>query len=108
MKLHELTRGVPGATVEGNGDVEITGIAYDSRRVKPGDLFVAVEGLKSDGHAFVSDALARGAAALAVDRDVTLPHGTPGGTAARLPPEAPGRGTTSGVNAVTWRASFGE
>src|SRR5580704_1960404 len=77
MKLHELTRGVPGATVEGNGDVEITGIAYDSRRVKPGDLFVAVEGLKSDGHAFVADALARGAAALAVDRDVTIPHGTP-------------------------------
>src|ERR1700687_4905735 len=77
MKLQELTRSVPGATVQGNGDVEITGIAYDSRRVKPGDLFVAVEGLTSDGHAFVSDALARGAAAVAVDRDVTLPPGTP-------------------------------
>src|SRR6202521_3823933 len=77
MKLHELARGVPGETLEGNGEVEITGIAYDSRRVKPGDLFVAVEGLNSDGHAFVSDALARGAAAVAVDRDVTLPPGTP-------------------------------
>src|SRR6202171_6002125 len=76
MKLHELARGAPGATLEGNGEVEITGIAYDSRRVKPGDLFVAVEGIQVDGHVFVSDALARGAAAVAVERDVTLPPGT--------------------------------
>src|SRR6202158_296626 len=76
MKLHELARGAPGATLEGNGDVEITGIAYDSRRVKPGDLFVAVEGIQVDGHVFVSDALARRAAAVAVERDVTLPQGT--------------------------------
>src|SRR5258708_37356473 len=83
MKLYELARGVPGATIEGHGDVEIAGVAYDSRRGKPGDLFVAVEGLNSDGHAYVSDALARGAAAVAVDRDVTLPPGT---SLLRLPP----------------------
>jgi UDP-N-acetylmuramoyl-L-alanyl-D-glutamate--2,6-diaminopimelate ligase len=77
MNLHELARSVPGAKVEGNGEVEVTGIAYDSRRVQPGDLFVAVEGLNSDGHAYVSDALARGAAAVALDRDVTLPPATP-------------------------------
>ena len=77
MKLHELARGVPGATLEGNGDVEITGIAYDSRRVKPGDIFVAVEGLQVDGHAYVSDALAAGAAAIAIERDVPVPPGTP-------------------------------
>jgi UDP-N-acetylmuramyl-tripeptide synthetase len=77
MNLEELVRGVPGATLEGNGDVEITGIAYDSRRVKPGDLFVAVEGLQVDGHVFVTDALTMGAAAVAVERDVKLPAGTP-------------------------------
>jgi UDP-N-acetylmuramoyl-L-alanyl-D-glutamate--2,6-diaminopimelate ligase len=77
MRLEELVRGVPGATLEGNGDVEITGIAYDSRRVKAGDLFVAVEGLLADGHAFLSDALTRGAAAVAVDREVKVPAGTP-------------------------------
>src|SRR5258708_3308353 len=76
MKLYELAHGEQGATIEGHGDDEIAGVAYDSRRVKPGDLFVAVEGLNSDGHAYVSDALARGAAAVAVDRDVTLPPGT--------------------------------
>src|SRR5258706_15552844 len=77
MKLEQLVRGVPGATLEGNGDVEISGIAYDSRRVKPGDLFVAVEGLQADGHAFVSDALTRSAAAVAVDREGNVPAGTP-------------------------------
>jgi UDP-N-acetylmuramyl-tripeptide synthetase len=77
MKLHELARGVPGATLEGDGDVEVTGIAYDSRRVKPGDLFVAVEGIQVDGHVFVADAIKRGAAAVAIERDITLPPGTP-------------------------------
>jgi UDP-N-acetylmuramoyl-L-alanyl-D-glutamate--2,6-diaminopimelate ligase len=77
MKLEELVRGVPGATLEGSGDVEITDIAYDSRRVKPGDLFVAVEGLQADGHVFVTDALGRGAVAVAVERDVKVPAGTP-------------------------------
>ncbi len=77
MKLEELVRGVPGATLEGSGDVDITGIAYDSRRVKRGDLFVAVEGLQADGHVFVSDALAMGAVAVAVERDVKVPAGTP-------------------------------
>src|ERR1700682_6148891 len=74
MKLHELTRGVPGATIEGNGDVEITGIAYDSRRVKPGDLFVAVEGLQVDGHAYVADAVKAGAAAIGGERAVHVPR----------------------------------
>jgi UDP-N-acetylmuramyl-tripeptide synthetase len=77
MKLHELARGVPGASLEGNGDVEITGIAYDSRRVKSSDLFVAVEGLQVDGHAYVSDALKAGAAAVAIEREVPVPRGTP-------------------------------
>src|ERR1700682_2592343 len=77
MKLHELTRGVPSATLEGNGDLEITGIAYDSRRVRAGDLCVSGEGIQVDGHVFVSDALSRGATAVAVERPVTLPPGTP-------------------------------
>src|SRR6202158_1215833 len=82
MKLHELARGAPGATLEGNGDVEITGIAYDSRRVKPGDLFVAVEGIQVDGHAYVTDALKAGAAGIAIERDVPVPRGT---TLLRMP-----------------------
>ncbi len=63
--------------LEGNGDVEITGIAYDSRRVEPGDLFVAVQGIHVDGHHYVADAIARGAAAIALERNVKTPEGLP-------------------------------
>jgi UDP-N-acetylmuramoyl-L-alanyl-D-glutamate--2,6-diaminopimelate ligase len=77
MKLSDIARGVPGADLEGNGDVEVTGIAYDSRRVMPGDVFVAVEGLHADGHVFAADAVAKGASAIAVQRAVQVPPGTP-------------------------------
>jgi UDP-N-acetylmuramoyl-L-alanyl-D-glutamate--2,6-diaminopimelate ligase len=77
MKLADIASGVQGARLEGNGDVEVTGISFDSRRVKPGDLFVAVSGLHEDGHAFASDAVARGAVALALERPGPMPQGTP-------------------------------
>jgi UDP-N-acetylmuramoyl-tripeptide--D-alanyl-D-alanine ligase len=47
-------------------DWAATGISIDSRSVKPGDLFVAIRGPNFDGHAFVADALAKGAAAAVV------------------------------------------
>ncbi|MGA7911657.1 MAG: UDP-N-acetylmuramoyl-L-alanyl-D-glutamate--2,6-diaminopimelate ligase [Candidatus Dormiibacterota bacterium] len=77
MKLADIARGVPGASLEGDGNVEVGGIAYDSRRVKAGDLFVAVDGLHADGHVFVADALAKGAVAIAVHRAVQAAPGTP-------------------------------
>src|SRR6202158_4598789 len=82
MRLEDLVRGVPGATIEGNGDVEITGIAYDSRRVKAGDLFVAGEGIQVDGHAYVSGAVNGGAAVIFIQREVQVKRGT---TLVRLP-----------------------
>ena len=48
----------------------IHGLAYDSRRVVPGGLFVAVPGAHADGHAFVGEAVARGAAAVLVEQAV--------------------------------------
>jgi UDP-N-acetylmuramoyl-L-alanyl-D-glutamate--2,6-diaminopimelate ligase len=77
MRLGELVRGVPDARLDGDGEVDITGIAYDSRHVGPGDLFVAVQGLHVDGHHYVSDAVAKGAAAIAVERDVKVRAGVP-------------------------------
>jgi UDP-N-acetylmuramoyl-L-alanyl-D-glutamate--2,6-diaminopimelate ligase len=76
VKLADLARGA-GAVLDGNGQVEITGIAYDSRRAGPGDLFVAVQGLHVDGHHYLSDAIANGVAAVAVERGVALPQGLP-------------------------------
>ncbi|MCD6115995.1 UDP-N-acetylmuramoyl-L-alanyl-D-glutamate--2,6-diaminopimelate ligase [bacterium] len=49
---------------EYDGTIEITGISCDSREVKPGYLFVAVRGLKTDGHLFIRKAVEKGAAAV--------------------------------------------
>ncbi len=46
---------------------EIRGVAYDSRKVAPGEIFVAIPGLKQDGRRYVEDALARGATAVVLE-----------------------------------------
>ena len=46
---------------------EVTGLAYDSRRVNPGDLFFAFPGAHADGRRFAQDALARGAVAVVAE-----------------------------------------
>src|SRR6476661_2455300 len=56
----------------GAADVEITGLAYDSRRVTPGTLFFAVPGFHFDGHDFAREAVAHGAVALVVERPLGL------------------------------------
>ena len=59
------------------GDATPAGIRDDSRKVEPGDLFVAVRGLSVDGHDFVRQAVERGAAAVAVEQsvgDLPVPH----------------------------------
>ena len=48
--------------------VNISGIAYDSRRVTPGSVFIAVPGFQTDGHRFIEPALGAGAAACVVER----------------------------------------
>ncbi|MCH7760780.1 UDP-N-acetylmuramoyl-L-alanyl-D-glutamate--2,6-diaminopimelate ligase [candidate division TA06 bacterium] len=68
IKLKELIQVLENLKIEEGGDVEVGGIAYDSRRVNPGDLFVAIRGLDHDGHEFISDAISRGASALVVER----------------------------------------
>jgi len=56
---------------------DVTAVCYDSRRVVPGALFVAMRGLAADGHDFIPDALAHGATAVIVEehrRDAWSPH----------------------------------
>ena len=55
------------------GAAAVRGIAYDSRRVVPGGLFVAVPGAHVDGHAFAGAAIAAGAAVLVVERAAADP-----------------------------------
>ena len=53
-------------------DVEITGLAFDNRAVEPGTLFFCVPGFTRDGHDYAADAVARGAAALVVERELDV------------------------------------
>jgi UDP-N-acetylmuramoyl-L-alanyl-D-glutamate--2,6-diaminopimelate ligase len=65
VQLSQLIQAVEGATQRsGPTDVEISSVAYDSRKVSPGALFVAVEGFATDGHQYISEALAHGATAV--------------------------------------------
>ncbi|HHY92357.1 MAG TPA: UDP-N-acetylmuramoyl-L-alanyl-D-glutamate--2,6-diaminopimelate ligase, partial [Firmicutes bacterium] len=77
--LRELIKNVPIVRLEGlapEADVPISALAYDSRRVQAGGLFVAVRGFRQDGHFFLPEALARGARAVVVDRaEVEVPPG---------------------------------
>ena len=54
--------------------VEILGISADSRQVKAGDLFVAVQGKAHDGHTYIADAVAKGAKCVLTSREVDITH----------------------------------
>ncbi|RLB73155.1 MAG: UDP-N-acetylmuramoyl-L-alanyl-D-glutamate--2,6-diaminopimelate ligase, partial [Deltaproteobacteria bacterium] len=56
----------------------IVGATNDSRRVKPGWLFVAVSGAVDDGHRYLEQVLAAGAAAVVSERELKLPAGVAG------------------------------
>ena len=69
MRLDQLLSGWAGAEVTGPTAVEITGVGHDSRTVVPGSLFVCIRGFRQDGHAYIADAAARGAAAVMIEQD---------------------------------------
>ncbi len=61
-----------GRLLQGSPEVTVSRVVYDSRRAVPGSLFVAIPGMKEDGHDFIADAVARGAAAVVVERPVPV------------------------------------
>jgi UDP-N-acetylmuramoyl-L-alanyl-D-glutamate--2,6-diaminopimelate ligase len=69
MTLETLAASLDDVRADGPLHSEITAIVHDSRAARPGALFVALRGLREDGAAFVPDAIARGASAVALDRD---------------------------------------
>jgi UDP-N-acetylmuramoyl-L-alanyl-D-glutamate--2,6-diaminopimelate ligase len=73
VRLGQLTEGLEVRALQGDPDVEVTAIAFDSREVPDGALFVCLRGADADGHAFAADAVADGAVAVLVDHDVEVP-----------------------------------
>jgi UDP-N-acetylmuramoyl-L-alanyl-D-glutamate--2,6-diaminopimelate ligase len=66
--LSTLIAGIPGAVLHGDKNVIINAIRYDSRLVQNGDLFVAIKGYTTDGHRYINQAVANGAAAVIHER----------------------------------------
>jgi len=64
MKIEEILKGIDIVSVTGTKNTVITGIEFDSRKVTAGSLFVAVKGYKTDGHDFISSAIASGASSV--------------------------------------------
>ena len=64
MRLKALLSGVALLGGFADEDVEISGISYDTRTIRPGELFVALTGYKTDGHRFLREAVKKGAAAV--------------------------------------------
>nr|WP_294795844.1 UDP-N-acetylmuramoyl-L-alanyl-D-glutamate--2,6-diaminopimelate ligase [uncultured Mucilaginibacter sp.] len=62
--LSDIIKGVPFTELQGSADVEISAVVFDSRKVVPGCLFVAVRGTVVDGHDYIEQAIKKGAAAI--------------------------------------------
>ena len=72
MKLSKLISSVDCELIQGSGDVEISDIVYDSRKVVKDCLFVCLVGSNFDGHKFIDKAVEGGAAAVLVSEDINI------------------------------------
>src|SRR5919202_2042959 len=74
MSLAILVASLVDALVSGDAGVAIEGVAYDSREVRQGFLFVALRGVKTDGHCYLGEAFDRGAVAALTEEPVADPR----------------------------------
>lgn len=72
MKLRELCSEYKYQLLKGNMEVEVSDIIYDSRKMKPGTVFVCLSGATFDAHDYISEAVKQGAVAVVVEKDVEV------------------------------------
>src|SRR2546428_6985296 len=77
MSVKEVVDATRGRLLSGPHDVTFTQLFTDSREVKPGGLFVALRGEQHDGHVFIPQAIARGAAGIPCERPPQGVEGAP-------------------------------
>lgn len=71
MILRELTADITLLSISGNMDIDISGIAIDSRKVQKGYLFIAMKGTQVDGHQYIGKAIELGATAILAEEEPT-------------------------------------
>ena len=69
MKLEEIISGLEIKGMGGAADADIHRIAFDSREVSQGDMFVAIRGFEADGHQFIDQAISAGAAVIVCEEE---------------------------------------
>ena len=76
MKLSQVLEGLKVLKVHGDLQMDVSDIVYDSRMVTPGSAFVAVRGFETDGHKYIPQAVAQGAAAVFCEEapEVEVPY----------------------------------
>ena len=74
MKLASLLERIEYECIQGSTDCDIGAVVYDSRKASPSCLFVCIKGAVSDGHAYAAEVCAKGAAAIIVSDEVTVPE----------------------------------
>jgi UDP-N-acetylmuramoyl-L-alanyl-D-glutamate--2,6-diaminopimelate ligase len=72
MTFQQLLQGAE--VLSQRGDPSVTGVEYDSRRVQPGGVFVAMQGDTSDGNKFIDKAISAGAVAVVTDSATEQPR----------------------------------
>lgn len=77
ISLINIIKPLNVTSVSGDPWVEFSSVAYDSRRVKPGALFVAIKGHQEDGRRYVASAIKAGAVAIMTDSPLTIDYGLP-------------------------------
>ena len=71
-KLKDILEGVSYTVLTGSIDLEISDIKYDSRKVEPNDVYVAVKGYSTDGHEYIPEAISKGAKVIIVSKILNI------------------------------------
>ncbi|SES69978.1 UDP-N-acetylmuramoylalanyl-D-glutamate--2,6-diaminopimelate ligase [Natronincola peptidivorans] len=72
MQLSTLIKGLDFIEIKGDINKEISSIAYDSRKVIENSVFVAISGYREDGHAYINEAIKKGASAIILEKDIAI------------------------------------
>ncbi len=77
MKIEDIGKVLKDCKIYGNHEVEFLSLQHDSRKIRKGDLFVAISGQNNDGHNFIEDAIKNGAVGAIIEKETTKTFAIP-------------------------------